>query len=224
MNYTQLSTALQDWCQSNETTFVAHIPDFVKQAETRLYQTLRSPDENATYASVTISPGTNTFHVPVGVISVNALYVTAASDLTNTLNPLYQKEQSWIYEAYPSTSTQGQPRYYALTSASVDGSENQTQNFLVGPYADVTYNVTLLYFGQPTSIVTNNTSWYGTFATDALLYCSLVNAYGYLKGEADMLQWYESKAQDAIARVQRVVEGTQKQDTFRNNPIRRPIQ
>ncbi len=37
MNYTQLSQAIQEYCQTTETSFVANIPTFVQQAEKRIY-------------------------------------------------------------------------------------------------------------------------------------------------------------------------------------------
>ena len=43
MNYTQLSTAIQDYTQNYETDFVANIPTFVEQAEQRIYNTVQIP-------------------------------------------------------------------------------------------------------------------------------------------------------------------------------------
>lgn len=223
MNYSGLSQAIQDYCQSNETSFVAHIPDFVRQSELRLWQLLRSPDEQQVYNTGFIAPAANVLSAPISLIGVQAFYVASHTDPAATLTPLYPKEISWLNEAYPAVGTQGTPKYYALSGASVDSSEAPTTTFLVGPAADVQYDVTLYYFGPPQSIVTASTSWYGTFCPDALLFNALVEAYGYLKGEADMIQLYRDKANEAMQRAQRMVEGLQKQDVFRNVPLIRPI-
>ena len=44
MNYTQLSTAIQDYTSNYETTFVASIPTFIAQAEERIYRAIEIPE------------------------------------------------------------------------------------------------------------------------------------------------------------------------------------
>ena len=44
MNYSELTTAIQDYLQTAETTFVTHIPDFVRQAEERINREVMIPD------------------------------------------------------------------------------------------------------------------------------------------------------------------------------------
>lgn len=221
--YTTLVQAIQDWMQQNDATFVSNIPLFVQQAEARLYRELRSPDERQSYTSGILSASTNVFTAPVHLIGVNSFYASASTDPTNALIPLFQKELSYINEAYPANSTFGPPRYYALTGAAVDSLQNPTATFTIGPYADVNYKMWLYYFGRPESIMTAGTSWYGTECPDALLYSSLAEAYSFQKGEPDMVQLFREKAAEAMLSVQRMVEGIQKQDTFRNDDIRRPI-
>ena len=43
MNYAALSTAIQDYTENYEASFVASIPTFVKQAEQRIYNTIQFP-------------------------------------------------------------------------------------------------------------------------------------------------------------------------------------
>jgi len=43
MNYTQLKTAIQDYTQNYETTFVADLPVFITQAEQRIYNSVQFP-------------------------------------------------------------------------------------------------------------------------------------------------------------------------------------
>ena len=223
MTYAELKQAIEDYVQSTETTFVSHLDDFIQQSEIRLWQTLQTPDTRQLKTG-TISGGDSTIAPVIGIIEVNGFGVSAASDLTNSISYLLPKDETWIREAYPSASTQGQPRFYALKSVSVNGSEVQTSTLIFAPSADASYNYTLLYYGMPESIVTAGTSWYGTFATDALLYQCLVEAYGFLKGEQDMLNFYKAKADEAIGRLQRMSEGLQRGDAYRNGEIRRPVQ
>lgn len=215
MNYTLLKQAIQDYVQSNEPTFITHLDDFIAQAEQRLSQLVRTPDTRLV-GFATAAPG--------ALYMTNLPFIVSVSNIAATpdgenLTMMLQKETSWISEAYPDTITRGVPRYYAIWGVSGD----QTV-IRIGPAADVSYTFQVEYFGTPASIITNGTSWYGDNATDALLYHCLVDAYGYLKGETDMLTFYKGKADEATARVQRMVEGLQKVDTYRNQDIRRPIQ
>ena len=78
----------------------------------------------------------------------------------------------------------GFPKYYA----------NWDANFwVVAPTPDAQYEITLAYIKQPESITVttgfSTTKHYnGTYLSnkyqDLLLYASLINAYGYLKGPA----------------------------------------
>ena len=44
MNYGELKTAIQDYCQNSETSFVTHIPDFVRAAEDKVFMAVEMPD------------------------------------------------------------------------------------------------------------------------------------------------------------------------------------
>ena len=43
MNYTQLKTAIEDYTQNYETTFIANLPVFISQAEQRIYNSIQFP-------------------------------------------------------------------------------------------------------------------------------------------------------------------------------------
>ena len=44
MNYSELSQAIQDYTENNETTFVSQIPTFVEQAEENIHRTVLIPE------------------------------------------------------------------------------------------------------------------------------------------------------------------------------------
>ena len=65
MNYTQLKTAIEDYTQNYETTFIANLPVFVEQAEQRIYNSIQFPSlrKNAT-----------------GLLTANNKYLSCPSD------------------------------------------------------------------------------------------------------------------------------------------------
>ena len=56
-----------------------------------------------------------------------------------------------------------------------------------------------------------------------LLYGSLREAYTYLKGDADLLQNYEQKYQEALGQLKRLGDGLDRQDAYRSGQARVPV-
>jgi hypothetical protein len=194
MNYTQLTAALQDYLETQETSFVSNIPTFVRQAEERIYRSVQIPElrKNATAA---MTAGNQYLARPSDFLSVFSL---AVIDGSGNYSYLYDKDVNFIREAYPSASTQGLPKYYAQFDGDQVGSEG---NFILGPTPNAAYATELHYYYDPPSIVDTGTSWLGTNAETALLYGSLVEAYTYLKGDADMLQLYTNRYMEAMSQL-----------------------
>ena len=211
MNYTQLTAALQDYLETSETSFVSNIPTFVRQAEERIYRSVQIPElrKNAT-ASTTA--GNQYLARPSDFLSVFSLAVV---DGSGNYSYLYDKDVNFIREAYPGPSTQGLPKYYAQFDGDQIGTEG---NFILGPTPNAVYAVELHYYYDPPSIVDTGTSWLGTNAETALLYGSLVEAYTYLKGDADMLQLYTNRYNEAMLQLFGI-DLRAKRDDYRNGQM-----
>jgi hypothetical protein len=211
MNYTQLTAALQDYLETSETSFVSNIPTFVRQAEERIYRSVQIPElrKNAT-ASTTA--GNQYLARPSDFLSVFSLAVV---DGSGNYSYLYDKDVNFIREAYPGPSTQGLPKYYAQFDGDQTGTEG---NFILGPTPNSNYTVELHYYYDPPSIVDTGTSWLGTNAETALLYGSLVEAYTYLKGDADMLQLYTNRYNEAMLQLFGI-DLRAKRDDYRNGQM-----
>lgn len=195
MNYTQLTQALQDYLETTETSFVSNIPTFVRQAEERIYRSVQIPElrKNAT-ASTTA--GNQYLARPTDFLSVFSLAVV---DGDGNYSYLYDKDVNFIREAYPNPTVQGLPKYYAQFDGDQTGASEG--NFILGPTPSAAYTVELHYYFDPPSIVDTGTSWLGDNAETALLYGALVEAYTYLKGDADMLALYTNRYTEAMAQL-----------------------
>ena len=73
------------------------------------------------------------------------------------------------------------------------------------------------------SIVTAGTSWLGDNFDTVLLYGSLVEAYTYMKGEADMMQLYNQKYMEALSLAKRLGDGMERQDAYRSGQFRQKV-
>ena len=121
------------------------------------------------------------------------------------------------YYDTPGTAS-GLPKYYA----------NWDANFwVVAPTPDSTYEITLAYIKQPTSLTDSSVSATGTYVSnkyqDLLLYACLVEAYGYLKGPADMLQYYEASFRRAMQTYSIEQQGRRRRDEWQDGVIRTPL-
>jgi hypothetical protein len=194
MNYTELVAAIQNYCENAETTFVANIPTFVRQAEQRIYRSVMLPEFRAN-ATTTVGAGTQYISRPANFLSVFSLAViSAAGEYTY----LVDKDVNFIREAYPYPATAGRPKYYGIFDGDATGTEG---NLIIGPSTDTTYQVELHYYYDPESIVTAGTTWLGTNAGTVLLYGALVEAYTYMKGDADLMKTYLDRYDLALAQL-----------------------
>lgn len=191
MNYTELQTAIKQYTENEETEFVAQIPNFVRQAEERITRAVMIPEFRRNATSTTTA-GSQYMARPSDFLAVLSLAVEKAD---GDYVYLLDKDSNFIREAYPSSGTQGVPKYYAQ----FDGdSTTDSGNFILGPTPDAIYNVELHYYYDPPSIVDTATSWLGDNAESCLLYGCLIEAYTFMKGEADILQQYEQRYKEAL--------------------------
>ena len=217
MNYAQLSQAIQDYVQSTETSFVNNIPTFVRQAEERIYNTIQFPALRKNMTGVTAASN-KYLACPDDFLAPYSLSVILPN---GSYEFLLNKDVNFIREAYPSPTDTGVPAYYALFGPRSDQPTELT--FILGPTPDAIYTMELHYFFYPESIVTAGTSWLGDNFDSVLLYGSLVEAYTYLKGDADLMTQYDNKYKEALLLAKRLGDGMERQDAYRSGQARIPV-
>jgi len=140
---------------------------------------------------------------------------------TGTYEYLLNKDVNFIRQAYPTPNETGLPKYYALFGSQSNDANELT--FILGPTPDAVYPIELHYYYYPQSIVTAGTSWLGDNFDSVLLYGSLVEAYTYMKGEADMMNLYNQKYMEAMALAKRLGDGMERQDAYRSGQFRQKV-
>jgi hypothetical protein len=220
MNYTQLSAAIQAYTENTEADFVANIPVFVQQAEQRIYNSVQFPSLRK---NVTGSTTVDNKYVscPSDFLAVYSFAVVDGTFTSGTYEYLLNKDVNFIRQAYPQANDTGLPRYYALFGP--QSSNDAELTFILGPTPDANYNVELHYYYYPESIVTASTTWLGDNFDSVLLYGSLVEAYTYMKGEADMMALYNQKYTEAMALAKRLGDGMERQDAYRSGQFRQKV-
>lgn len=312
MNYQELVTAIQTYTENQfPNTVVANgetigyaeqINRFIEQAEQRIYNTVQFPSLRKNVTG-TLSAQNQYLSCPGDFLSPYSIAVIDSGDYYYLLN----KDVNYIREAYPSASSYGRPKHYALFGPTVSGTTITNElSFILGPTPDTNYSVELHYYYYPESIVqaqiatlgtitggsgytngtyydvpltggsgqgaaativvsggavtsvtltaggcqyvvgntlsatigstgtnfavpvatvtnSSGTSWLGDNFDTVLLYGCLVEAYTFMKGEADLLTLYNQKYMEALQLAKRLGDGLERQDAYRSGQYRQPV-
>ena len=203
--YATLKTAIQNYCETSETTFDNNLSVFIKEAEERVLKNVEMPvfRKNVTGTAT----ASNTYlSMPSDFLAPYSLAVISSS----VYYYLLLKHVSFIRDYTPNSSTTGLPKYYALFDDTT---------FLLGPTPDSNYNFELHYKYRPSSLTAGadgGTTWLSTNAPDALLYGSLVEAGAFLKSPEEVGQ-YEQRFKEALGALTRFGEGYGVRDEYRDD-------
>ena len=231
MNYTELSSAIQTYTENQfpdtylsdgtPVTAAQQIARFVEQAEQRIYNTIQFPSLRKNVTG-NVSTSNKYLSAPNDFLSV---YSLAVIDASGNYEYLLNKDVNFIRQAYPNPTTDtGIPKYYALFGPTVTSSTISNElSFIIGPTPDASYNVELHYYYYPESIVTASTTWLGDNFDTVLLYGSLVEAYTFMKGEPDIMAFYDGKYKEALALAKRLGDGMERQDAYRSGQYRQAV-
>ena len=117
--YAELKTAIQDYTENTETSFVTNLPTFIKNAEQRIFKLvdLEFFRKNATSS---LSQNDPYLSVPTDYLASFSVSITNSS----SKEFLLQKDVNFIQEYNPNPATTGVPKYYAYFDVN---------NFIVSP-------------------------------------------------------------------------------------------
>ena len=297
MNYVQLYQAIQDYSENTESLFVGNISRFVQEAEERIYNSVQIPSLRKNVTG-TLTASNKYLSCPDDYLSTYSLAVINGT--TGAYTYLLNKDVNFIREAYPTPTTTGTPKYYALFGSQYSNANELS--FIVGPTPDSSYSAELHYFYYPVSIVqgaisgfnpptggssyttgvypnvaltggqgsgatatitvaggvvtsvsltnpgnfytvgdslttassniggtgsgfsvtvsavnnTAGTSWLGDNYDPVLFYGSMREAMLFMKGEQDLVKYYEDKYQEALMQLNRLGTGLERGDAYRD--------
>ena len=283
MSYTltELRTAIQDYTENDETTFLNNLTNFITTCEERILKNVQLSLFKKNVSGTTTS-GNKYLGAPSDFLTPISLALTVSSEHTF----LDFKDADFVQSFTPNPATTGTPRYYAVFDV---------DTFILGPTPNANLTAELHYYYRPTSLtlstitftvtssssftvgetITGGTSgstttissipssttmtvivpqnaftaletitwgtssastslvsftsdttttWLSKNGTVALLYGSLIEAYTYMKGEADVLQNYEKRFAEAIASLKMFGESKEVTDQYRTGQVVRPKQ
>ena len=225
MNYAQLfetikgyvendfpNTSWTDSTGSGTVTLTSkeQIDTFIRQAEQRVFNSVQLLDLRKNVMGNTTTAN-KYLTVPNDWLATFSL---AVIDGSGNYEYLLNKDVNFIRQAFPNPNDLGLPSYYAYFD------EN---SFILGPTPDANYQVEMHYFYYPPSIVDAGASWLGDNYDSVLLYGALLEAYTFMKGEADVLAAYQKRYDEALAMLKMLGEGKNRQDLYRSGQVRYPV-
>jgi hypothetical protein len=211
--YANLKTAIQDYLESTETSFVANLDNFIQTAEERILKNVQL-DEFRKNVTGSLTSGNTYLTSPSDFL---APFSMAVIDGNSNYNYLLLKQVSFIRDFTPNASTTGLPKYFG---------EFDENTFILAPTPDSNYTMELHYYYRPASLTTTSgseTTWLSENAPNAMLFGSLVEGSMYLK-TFETTPIYESKFQEALLGLKNLGEAKSTRDQYRYDEIRREPQ
>ena len=214
---TNLQDDIKSYTEVDSTVFTeAVLNRFIQNAEERIYRAFDA-DMERHYATSTTIIGNRYVTIPADLRVIR--YVQLKDSSGNQVY-LEQRDPSYIATYYdtPGTASTTLPKYYA----------NWDENYwVIAPTPNAAYEITLAYNKNPTSLTDASVSATGTYLSnkyqDLLLYACLVNAYAYLKGPQDMLQYYQAAYKEALETYATEQIGRRRRNEYNDGVIRLPI-
>ena len=243
MNYSTLFDTIQGYVEndfpsgtfasstgSGTSSFTAkqQIDTFITQAEQRIFNSVQFPSLRKNVTALT-----SAFPADTRAMYLNAppdflaTYSMAVIDNSGNYEYLLNKDVNYLRAAYANPATTGIPKYYALFGPATTNTDQPgittELTFLLAPTPDAAYTVEMHYFHYPVSIVTAGTTWLGDNFSSALLYGALVEAYTYMKGEADIVAAYNKRYEEAMILAKRLGDGMERRDAYRSGQVRMTV-
>jgi len=218
MNYATLVSTIKaytendfpDTAGSGGLTSTEQVDTFIQEAEQRVFNSVQMLDLRKNVTG-NVTSGNKYLSVPSDWL---ANFSLAVIDGDGDYSYLLNKDVNFIRESFPSPTDTGIPTHYSFFDQN---------SYILGPTPDANYSVELHYFYYPQSIVSASTSWLGDNFDSVLLYGSLLEAYTFMKGEADVIAGYQKRYDEAMGMLKQLGEGKNRQDMYRTPQVRYPV-
>mgnify|MGYP003642073456 FL=1 len=223
LTLSELKTLIQNYVDNSETTFVSTLDDIIKNTEERIFELVQF-DYFRKNVNGNVSTGNRFLTAPA---DFELSFSLAVIDGNGDYYYLDKKHPSFMQEYAPDptdSSKRGRPLYYADFDKELSTSSSTGSTFILAPVPDSDYSTELHYLYKPNSLVTDTTgTWISEVARNALLYGCLVESYMFMKGEQDLINLYESRFQQEIARLKNMAEARGRRDEYRYDSLRTQV-
>ena len=223
ISYSDLKTNIRNYTEVDSSVLSdSVIENIVLNAEYRIFRDVPS-DAYRTSTTGNLVTNQDYVNVPAGALFVRGVQVYDSTSVTTGANIWLEKRDATFLEEYVSANTStGKPKYYAMKGGATSNTSTTSGAILLAPVPDSTYEYQIHYNRIPDKLeaTDNETSFISMNFPNGLLYASLVEAYGYLKGPADMLQLYEAKYKEEVQKFGGEQIGRRRRDDYTDGTVR----
>jgi hypothetical protein len=198
---------------------------FIENAEYRVMRDCPIDADRKAQTGNLVS-GQPTINAPAGCLFVRGVQVYTSTSVSTGANSwMEKKDRTYLQEYISAETSTGVPKYYSMFGGATGVTDTTSGRLMFAPVPDSTYVFKVHYNVKPTSLVTNTSGTYiSRYFPAGLLYASLVEAYGFLKGPMDMLTQYENRYKQELEKFAAEQIGRRRRDDYTDGTIRIPIQ
>jgi len=231
-----LEADIRNYTEVDSTVFTgALLTRFIENAEHRINLDLPMDSAREEYQG-TLAADVNTVRVPAGYMFVRGVEIfNSTSSRTGPATWLQKRDRTFINEyvgqltgpegSQTGQDTTGLPKYYAMFGGATGLTDTTSGNIIMAPTPDANYLINIHGNAIPSGLETQTSGTYvSRYFPQGLLYASLAEAYGYLKGPADMLTLYEQKYKEELQKFASMQIGRRRRDDYTDGTIRIPIE
>ena len=222
MTLAELKTLIQNYVQNSETTFVDTLDDIIKNTEERIFELVQF-DYFRRNVQGSMTAGSRFLTAPD---DFELSFSLSIIDSNGEYHYLDKKHPSFMQEYNPDptdSAERGVPLYYGDFDKNLNTGLKES-SLIIATVPDENYTTELHYLYKPNSLVTDTTgTWISDHARNGLLYGCLVEAYTFMKGDPDMMNLYEGRFQQEMARLKNKAEARGRRDEYRYDSLRTTV-
>ena len=231
-----LETDIRNYTEVDSNVFTgAVLGRFIEYAEYRIAYDIPM-DSDRFVDEGTMAADVNNIRVPAGTLFVRGVEVFNATNSTEAGTWLERRDQTFLSEYVgrltgPEGSTAsgadvtGKPKYYSMFGGATGTAATTSGSIYLAPTPDANYIFRIYYNKVPTGLETETSGTYiSKYFPQGLLYATLVEAYGFLKGPMDMLTLYEQKYTQELQKFAAMQIGRRRRDDYTDGTLRIPIE
>ena len=176
MTYDSLVADISSYLERTDTQTLEKIPTFIMLAEQVIASQIKFLG-NLTVNESTMVQGTNIIAKPARWHKTVSLNVT----VDGIRQPVFLRTYEYLRQYWNEATEEDIPKYYA---------DYDYSHWLVAPTPADAYTFEVLYYERVQPLDSSNqTNWFTTYAPQAMLYGSLLQAMPFLKNDERMPMW-----------------------------------
>jgi hypothetical protein len=178
MTYDSLVDDVTTYLERDDTATIDKIPQFIMFAEQIIASEIKFLG-NLTVSTSTMVASSATIEKPARWRKTVSMNLTLAGER----QPILLRKYEYLREYWPNPTATDVPKFYC---------DYDYTHWFIAPTPASAYNFEVLYYERPQPLDTSNqTNWFTTYAPQALLYGSLLQAMPFLKNDSRIQMWQQ---------------------------------